>query len=235
MTLNTPKNTLFAAMGATLLTLIATPMTAQAIVLVDNRSPNLVGFLSSDFDDDFQGEFANGLDFGTTVDITQILWRGVYEPSNTRTPFTDAFSVRLFNAGEIDPFATLESGNLSYTVESVQEHEGHEIYEVYNYTLTLTNPFRLNAGSYLLSIMNNTNADPDDNWFWVRTDTGGGVFRYDRQDPWDSGLMFAGGLSFAIEGNIVTNGGITEIPTPALLPGLIGLGISVWRKRKADT
>lgn len=27
---------------------------------------------------------------------------------------------------------------------------------------------------------------------------------------------------------------VTAVPTPALLPGLIGLGIGVWRKRKAD-
>jgi hypothetical protein len=31
------------------------------------------------------------------------------------------------------------------------------------------------------------------------------------------------------------SGDATPVPTPALLPGLIGLGLGIWRKRKAET
>jgi subtilisin-like proprotein convertase family protein len=34
-----------------------------------------------------------------------------------------------------------------------------------------------------------------------------------------------------VELNIQTQ----PVPTPALLPGLIGLGLGIWRKRKAET
>jgi hypothetical protein len=30
------------------------------------------------------------------------------------------------------------------------------------------------------------------------------------------------------------SGNATPVPTPALLPGLIGLGLGLWRKRKAE-
>jgi hypothetical protein len=33
---------------------------------------------------------------------------------------------------------------------------------------------------------------------------------------------------------IAIEGDTTSIPTPALLPGLVGFGLSVWRKRKAE-
>ena len=34
---------------------------------------------------------------------------------------------------------------------------------------------------------------------------------------------------------VVDNASTTAVPTPALLPGLIGLGVSVWRKRKGES
>jgi hypothetical protein len=36
-----------------------------------------------------------------------------------------------------------------------------------------------------------------------------------------------------IDGKLSYSGGIEPIPTPALLPGLLGLGVSVWRKRRS--
>lgn len=38
---------------------------------------------------------------------------------------------------------------------------------------------------------------------------------------------------FSAVNNLRVGQAATPIPTPALLPGLIGLGLSVWRKRKA--
>jgi hypothetical protein len=48
------------------------------------------------------------------------------------------------------------------------------------------------------------------------TDTGGGALTFD---------------NFRLTSDNQT----TDVPTPALLPGLIGLGLNVWRKRKAET
>jgi hypothetical protein len=34
--------------------------------------------------------------------------------------------------------------------------------------------------------------------------------------------------------NVVINGAVTAIPTPALLPGLVALGVGAWRKRQGE-
>ncbi|XHX78598.1 MAG: PTPA-CTERM sorting domain-containing protein [Stenomitos frigidus ULC029] len=47
--------------------------------------------------------------------------------------------------------------------------------------------------------------------------------RFQPNDSWFDDVNTAE-LSFSIEGNP------TSVPTPALLPGLIGLGIGAWRK-----
>ncbi|MFM7450811.1 MAG: PTPA-CTERM sorting domain-containing protein [Leptolyngbyaceae cyanobacterium] len=44
----------------------------------------------------------------------------------------------------------------------------------------------------------------------------------------------AGGIFIISNFNGPTGGGATVVPTPALLPGLIGMGIAAWRKRKAE-
>jgi len=49
-------------------------------------------------------------------------------------------------------------------------------------------------------------------------------------DPF-SGPFIPGSVS---SGLFVSNGNITPIPTPALLPGLVGMGIAAWRKRKNE-
>jgi hypothetical protein len=43
-----------------------------------------------------------------------------------------------------------------------------------------------------------------------------------------------GGTHFAMD-NFTFNEPITTVPTPALLPGLIGMGFTAWRKRKAES
>jgi hypothetical protein len=43
-----------------------------------------------------------------------------------------------------------------------------------------------------------------------------------------------GGAYFPTVNNFRVGTAATPIPTPALLPGLIGMGVAVWRKRKAE-
>ncbi|MBW4458988.1 MAG: PTPA-CTERM sorting domain-containing protein [Nodosilinea sp. WJT8-NPBG4] len=209
----------------------------KAAVLVDNRSLEVVGFLDGDLDNETPTEFGEGFDLNANTAITRILWSGAYGPSNTRTPSTDNFSVRLFNVEGVDgdglinttPLTTL-SGDVSYSVQRIQGYQDIREYDVYFYTLSLSNPFSLNSGGYLLSILNDTSADLDDNWGWTRITQGGAQFRFDATEPWG---RLAGGLYFAIEGDVKDNPAM--IPTPALLPGLLGLGMGIWRKRRAET
>ncbi|MBD1917973.1 MULTISPECIES: PTPA-CTERM sorting domain-containing protein [Cyanophyceae] len=209
---------------------------AKAATLVDNRSLEVVGFLGGDPDSETQVEFGTGFDLNADAAITRILWSGAYGPSNTRTPSTDNFSVRLFTIEGVDsdglvntaPLTTL-SGDVSYSVQRIQGYQDITEYDVYFYTLSLSNPFSLNSGVYLLSILNDTSADLDDNWGWTRTTQGGAQFRFDATEPW---ARLAGGLDFAIEGDVKDNPAM--IPTPTVLPGLLGLGMGIWRKRRAE-
>jgi hypothetical protein len=75
-------------------------------------------------------------------------------------------------------------------------------------------------------VVNNTKADASLNWFWATSNENGNDFgRFQPGDQWFVDVNTAE-LSFAIEGNS------KPVPTPALLPGLIGLGIGAWRKRQ---
>lgn len=218
------------------LSILVANVSAKAAVLVDNRSLDIVGFVGSDLDNETSVEFGEGFGLNADTAITRILWSGAYGPSNTRTPFTDNFSVRLFTIEGVDsnglvnttPLATL-SGDVSYSTQRIQGYGDIIFYDVYFYTLSLSSPFSLNSGGYLLSILNDTSADLDDSWGWSRIAQGSAQFRYDATEPWD---RLAGGLYFAIEGDIRDNSAM--VPAPALLPGLLGLGMSIWRKRRTE-
>ncbi len=65
--------------------------------------------------------------------------------------------------------------------------------------------------------------------------TNNAVYQVLDKDPGDNFYDFTQGINSSLinvgTGPVVQPGG-TAIPTPALLPGLIGLGLSAWRKRK---
>ncbi|MBD2105979.1 hypothetical protein [Nodosilinea sp. FACHB-13] len=224
--------------GLFLPTLFSNIAPAEAVTLTDNRFGETVGFVGADFDNNDSGtsatEFGSGFDISQAAHITEILWSGTYGPSRTRTPFTDNFSVRLFTLNGVDdfgrvltsPLATL-IGDISYVIEPVQIYNSTDVVDVYFYTLSLSTPFSLGSGGYLLSIMNDTSADLDDNWGWTRTDQGGALFTYDPTEPWE---MLSGGLYFAIQGE--TKDDPQAVPTPMLLLGLLGFGVTAWRQRK---
>jgi hypothetical protein len=218
---------------ATMLPLAVNLAPAQAGVLFDNGAPNLDAFfVPSDSSPSYPGlMLQGGEDFSLNgaASITKVTWSGIYlfgnDPSNI--PLTDDFSVSLFNivngVPNINPFATL-SGSLSRIDSGL---DAAPDIDLYHYALTLATPFSIEAGNYLLSIVNKTTDDPDDNWAWAAHDVMGNFYyRESAGDLWQQD--FFGELAFAIEGDT------TSIPTPALLPGLVGFGLSVWRKRKAE-
>jgi len=220
--------------GVVLTTLISNLSPAQAVILYSNREQP-VGFVGADFDNEGGAiEYGEGFGLSTDAHITQILWSGKYGPNNTRTSTTDNFSVRIFNITGSSDFGMVETsllailtGNIRYTVKPIKLYRGPVVNDVYFYTLSLTTPFSLPAGGYLLSIMNDTSADLDDNWGWTLVRQGGALFTYDPSEPWN---MLAGGLDFAIKST--PKDAPQLIPGPALLPGLLGFGLSVWRKHK---
>ncbi len=177
----------------------------------DMLSGNLIGFA----DGSVNSETEAGAEFGvasTGSDISQILWSG--------TESTDSFLVRLFRPEDSAPFATL-TGNISSFVAPVQLYDEPDIVDLSFYTLSLDSPLRLDSGGYVLSIQNNSN------WGWARLDRGTALFRFDDTDTWEEAAMSSGELDLRF-----TSDTTQLVPTPALLPGLIGLGITTLRNKR---
>ena len=85
---------------------------------------------------------------------------------------------------------------------------------------------KLGGGTFWLSIINDTLADTDDNWFWASSfASGNNVVRFGDGTSW-----FLGGLESAFN---LTG----KIPEPASLAifcfGLLGLGLARWRRKAA--
>jgi hypothetical protein len=219
---------------------------AQAAVLWNNGVPNLESARVSDFE--VPRETADNFTLASLSRLTKITWSGVY--GFTNTPSADDFSIGLFDANGSSP-ATIPQFSFSTNAIArtdsglnLPTSDGSAIVnlDVYNYELSFTSPVILNPGNYLLSIVNNTLLDTDDNWFWARSaSTGNSLIRINPTDPWGT-LDPRPELAFAIEGTVISSppspppsphpeDDTTKIPTPALLPGLIGMGLSLWRQR----
>ena len=181
----------------------------------DRLSDDLIGFA----DNSLNSQTEAGYDFrvaSTGTHISQILWSG--------TESTDRFLVRLFRLEDSVPFATL-TGNLSSFVESVQIYDEPIVVDLSFYTLSLDSPVSLDSGDYVLSIQNNSD------WGWTRIVGGRTLFRFDAIDAWEDADWSAGGLDLTFASNPVTHPP-EPIPEPALLPGLIALGITALRNQQ---
>lgn len=213
-------------MGASVLALTVAMAPAQAILLFDNGA--LLPDSGSISDLAGASESSNPFQLTTSSDIKTIAWSGSYGLSPA---IQDTFAVRLFSASngaiELTPLATL-SGSISRTATVKNSLN----WQLYDYVLTLGSPYRISPDRYWLSIVNNTANAPQSVWTWSASnalvDLAG---RPNAIEPWtllapDNGVVTTG-LAFKIEGDPVA------IPTPALLPGLIGMGLGIWRRRKA--
>ncbi len=183
----------------------------------DELQGNLIGTINSNINDESTLEAGYNFDVADTgTDISQVFWSG--------TKATDSFLVRLFRPQDSMPFASL-TGNISSFVKSVQAYDEPTTVDLSFYTLSLDSPFRLDSGEYVLSIQNNSD------WGWTRINRGTTLFRFDATDPWEYGVMSSGALDIGFTRNTMPHPTQT-VPTPALLPGLIGIGVTALRNRR---
>ena len=160
--------------------------------------------------------------------VQSVLWAGGYDFGDDFLA-ADNFSVRIFDLSNGIPLAMprLEYSNIQVSRSDLGG-------SLYRYRYDLSTPVTLASGNYFLSIVNNTPTDPDD-WFWAGSIHGAGnPFFRDRPQQNDGSFevvdwqplpaQASTELSFAIRGE--------PVPTPALLPGLIGLGMVAFKKRR---
>lgn len=178
-----------------------------------------------------------GDDFTLSSDseIQQVKWAGFYSFGPDELA-TDNFSVRIFDIVNGVP---LDTPRIEYSNIQVSRGDfgfGFSVGAMYSYIYTLATPLTLNAGNYFLSIINNTSTD-DDDWAWAQSSYGlGNPFYRDLPQlsdgsfavlPWQllpAEIRYE--QSFAISGR--------AIPTPALLPGLIGMGLATLKKQRDE-
>ncbi len=241
--LHTPRKSTLGAIGIAFLSLGITT-SAQAAVLFNNGAPDKNFVVKSDFD--LPVEAGDNFSLSDASNITQITWTGAYVTSDDHffnTPAADNFSVRVFKilngvpqSSPLNTFSNISASRTSTVFPG---------FTLFNYAFTPSQPFALNAGNYLLSVVNDTTAQSDYSWFWASSAEPGNSFgRSNSNEPWFQIAASKGptiDLSFAVEGNTLPSPPPppspapppAKVPTPALLPGLIGLGLSVWRRRQA--
>ena len=182
----------------------------QAEVIFSSGEGNGSFGLLSDFDGKyFSGQQQIGYEFITQepIKIAQIHWNGQYFPEGKAT--TDKFSIRIFKIVEGTPEITPQINVNLREVRQTQTDIERFSHPVFNY-VGLVQPFRLETGRYLLSIVNNTPNHSDD-WLWMTTDPKTqlpGVdikifFRDQDGMAWKSGLT--GKMSFTILGEPASN------------------------------
>lgn len=106
--------------------------------------------------------------------IANIFWSGLYFGANTLTE-PDDFTIIFYSdsLGLPDNSGVLGTYTPGNTVNRVDSGGGADIY---NYSVDIS-PLMLSAGTYWVSIFNNTSADTDDAWSWSLSSavvTGGG-------------------------------------------------------------
>ncbi|GEM_PF-2590827 len=182
----------------------------QAEVIFSSGEGNGSFGLLSDFDGQyFLGQQQIGYEFITQepIEIHQIHWSGQYFPDGK--PTTDKFSIRIFKIVEEKP-EIMPQINVKLTeVRPTQTDIERFSHPVFNY-VGLVQPFRLEIGRYLLSIVNHTQNHSDD-WLWMTSDPKTqlpGVdikifFRDQDGMAWKSGLT--GKMSFTILGEPASN------------------------------
>nr|CAD5935607.1 hypothetical protein NO713_01577 [Planktothrix pseudagardhii] len=182
----------------------------QAEVIFSSGEGNGSFGLLSDFDGKyFSGQQQIGYEFliPQTVEIDQIHWNGQYFPDGK--PSEAQFSIRIFKIVEAIPEITPQINIQIREVRQTQTDIERFSHPVFNY-VGLVQPFRLEPGRYLLSIVNNTQGHSDD-WLWMTTDPKTQLLGVDLkiffrdQDgmAWKSGLT--GKMSFTILGKPASN------------------------------
>lgn len=238
VTLTTPQQFTLGVLGAAFLGL-STGGVAQASVLFNNGAPDFQTAVRSDFN--FPVEAGDDFALSTNSAVSNITWSGFYSSSTTVStdPVSDNFSVRIFsfvnNQPAIAPVFAFNNVNVQRSLNSQNTF-------FYDYSFAPTQPFTLNAGNYLLSVVNSTDTNQTLDWFWARSkQDGNDVGRFHPGDAWFKDGNEAE-LAFTINGTGIVPppspmpapSPPSSVPTPVLLPGLIGFGLNLWRKRRCS-
>jgi hypothetical protein len=150
--------------------------------------------------------------------ITSIVWRGVYQ--DNAAGVADDFKVAMWAVSGGLPSSQISNlpGSVTRTSTGTNVPWGWNLFE---YTLTLNQPFILNPGTYVLEVQNQTTDSPK-NWAW--TTGSGDRFLYHVNDVWYAGDF--GNPQFQVIGAVV--------PEPAsALFALVGMSwICVGLRRR---
>jgi hypothetical protein len=227
--------TLHRSLLAALVLIVSCPP-ANAAVVYDNGGPDpaLGGALSDTAAGEPTGSRQfSGDDFmfaGTGVTtVRDVHWYGQYLLSNT--PAIDTFTIQFFNfipeAGFFSavPFYTAVVGG-GRTDTGLNTTTGG--FDIYAYSAVIPDVTFTNGQRYVLSIVNNTAPDLDDQWFWTRSLLTTLHFeRFNETDPW--AVTGPGALAFQL-----TDDGAQGVPEPTSLAVLsFGLaGVVLVRRRR---
>lgn len=187
---------------------------AGPILVFDNGGPAF----SDAFVSDLAGGFQYGDDFtlNSSVFLGEIDWAGAYKGDNQLYQGSDDFSIRIFSLSGGAPGSTpLVQLNIGATAQRTLLPGTLPFNStlVYNYDATFS-PVTLSAGSYMLSIVDDTAGQPAGPWLWAWSGGGGPIwFRNADGTTWSG--PYSNDMSFQLYS--VPEPGIAQLALLALV------------------
>ena len=192
---------------------LAIAQLAGAATVFDNGAPNLQNAAASDLGNGFTS-YENFILGGTTT-LRSVQWWGIYFPGNTAS--ADSFTVSIYanNAGQ--PGSAV-AGPLSVAAtRQVTSNTVGGTWDLYLYDAVIPDTV-LGAGTYWLSIVNNTSGA--DSWYWATSASSGDA----RQNT--------GALNLELAFNLSDTASTVPEPSTYLLSaaGLAGIFLAARRR-----
>jgi hypothetical protein len=176
------------------LTILAASLTSvvTAATLYDNGAPDNVNAFRSDFASNNGGpsstdtqQVSDDFSLAGPSTVNSVGWWGLYAFQDTSVPLTDNFTIRIFaDAAGMPSTAPLFQFAVGNSVNRVDTGIQIQGFEQFSYTATLPATL-LGAGSYWLSVLNNSTGQTND-WFWsTSNDSAGDAMNRDTEaSPW---------------------------------------------------
>ncbi|MEM7455934.1 MAG: PEP-CTERM sorting domain-containing protein [Planctomycetota bacterium] len=202
------------------LMLIGLSETASADQVYDNGVGGASGVQTA-FRSDMDGNDAMADDFVvfSTTQVSGIQWTGTYFSTQTPQAFDD-FTINIYFDDSGTPGALAESFTPGDDVN--RNDSGFDVNGISIYEYSAALDFTAIAGTqYHMSIVNDTTADPDDDWYWGLGLFGNATFSPD------------GGASWIPNQDVTMDFSLTAIPEPGttIAIGLLLLTGAARRKR----